>query len=173
MKASLGCSFVWINFSFHSACFWWWYIYFIFIRVKLFDDFKFANIKYFDEYLTDILSTNLMVVTRSLCVVISDDKIVSKFAVEGAFIQKYWLSMYCEGTVHWELTAKHWHWQDWSGSASASAWPRSLSCDGSGGSEPSTPSASESFWSTEMKQIIWDHFICLFLLIFAHCANAK
>ena len=84
MKASLGCSFVWLNFSFHSSCFWWWYIYFIFIRVKLFDDFKFANIKYFDEYLTDILSTNLMVVTRSLCVVISDDKIVkAKYKYEN------------------------------------------------------------------------------------------
>ena len=83
MKAS-GCSFVWINFSFHSACFWWWYIYFIFIRVKLFDDFKFANIKYFDEYLTDILNTNLMVATRSLCVVISDDKIVkAKYKYEN------------------------------------------------------------------------------------------
>ena len=59
-------------------------LYFIFIWVKLFDDFKFANIKYFDEYLTDILNTNLMVVTRSLCVVISDDKIVkAKYKYEN------------------------------------------------------------------------------------------
>ena len=59
-------------------------LYFIFIWVKLFDDFKFANIKYFDEYLTDILNTNLMVATRSLCVVISDDKIVkAKYKYEN------------------------------------------------------------------------------------------
>ena len=87
MKASLACIFVWLNFSFHFSFFLLLMVvilYFIFIWVKLFDDFKFANIKYFDEYLTDILNTNLMVVTRSLCVVISDDKIVkAKYKYEN------------------------------------------------------------------------------------------
>ena len=64
----------------------------------------------------------------------------------------------------WELTTRHWHWRDWSGSAWAWAWPRSWSCDGCGGSEPSTPSASESFWSTEINQMFLGLF-CLFQIM--------